>query len=333
MAEVVIDDLRYGYLKMLDMVMEHGEETSPRGQLTKEVRNATIILTDPTKAIPCKVGRKLNMKIGAVETTQLIAGVSSAMQLNVVSKNAFEAYMNSGRLLGAYGPRLYDQLPNVIRLICRDPDTRQAAALVWRGDETELALLGNGDVPCTVALSWNVREGKLNASTVMRSNDVFLGVAYDFWMFTRLQMTLAWALGLEVGDYRHHAISLHAYERDWDKVGEFEIDTEEPKLPGGYTDGEVGGVLLSEEDAIARWRRARDWAYSVVVGTDVSGVSEDVAWYTKTLKDHAANGLMCKQCRYFYPTDSEDARHIMDDAITSCKKCCPECNSTPRILQ
>lgn len=311
MAEVTINDLRSGYVEMINMVMEQGEEVSPRGQRTKEVRNATIILTDPTKAIPAKVGRKLNMKIGAVETTQLIAGVSSAMQLNTVSKNAFEAYMNHGRLVGAYGPRLYPQMENVVRMICRDPDTRQAAALVWRGDETDLALLGNKDVPCTVALSWNVRNGKLNASTVMRSNDVFLGVAYDFWMFTRLQMTLAWALGLEVGDYRHHAISLHAYERDWDKVDEFVIDPEEPKLPGGYTptdDKLVTGEILSEELAVLRWQSAREEALNVVQGRPVE--MSGARWYADLLADHTANGIMCKQCRYFWPLGSENSQSI-----------------------
>jgi thymidylate synthase len=322
MAEVVINDLRHGYLDMINMVMEHGEEVSPRGQLTKEVRNATVILTDPTKAIPVAVGRKLNMKIGAVETTQLIAGVSSAMQLNLVSKNAFEAYMNNGRLIGAYGPRLYHQMENVVRMICRDPDTRQAAALVWRGDETDLALLGNKDVPCTVALSWNVRHGKLNASTVMRSNDVFLGVAYDFWMFTRLQMTLAWALGLEVGDYRHHAISLHAYERDWDKVNDFSISPKEPKLPGGYTptdDQLVTDQVLSENLAVTRWRFAREEALKVVTGDQVE--LSGAKWYADTLKDHAAVGLMCKQCRYFYNPDTFSYELI--EATGFCGSCNP----------
>jgi hypothetical protein len=243
------------------------------------------------------------------------------MQLNLASNNAFEAYMNNGRLIGAYGPRLYHQMENVVRLICQDPDTRQAAALVWRGDETTLALMGNKDVPCTVALSWNVRNGKLNASTVMRSNDVFLGVAYDFWMFTRLQMTLAWALGLELGDYRHHAISLHAYERDWDKVNEFIIDPEEPKLPGGYTDGfDVPGTLLSEDEAIARWREARQQALNVVKGSkDVDFFNAQ--WYADTLKDHAATGVMCVQCRYFYLPDTEDAAQI--SKIHSCTRCNP----------
>ncbi len=327
MAEVIINDLRQGYVDLVNFVMENGEETSPRGQKTKEVRNATIVLTDPTKAIPVGVGRKLNMKIGAVETTQLIAGVSSAMQLNLVSKNSFEAYMNNGRLMGAYGPRLYKQMENVVKLICRDPDTRQAAALVWRGDETDLALYGNPDVPCTVALSWNVRDGKLNASTIMRSNDVFLGVAYDFWMFTRLQMTLAWALGLEVGDYRHHAISLHAYERDWDKIDEFDIAEEEPELPGGYTpqpfsaDAAWTGELLPEDTALARWRFARSLALDVVTGKTDDVIPSGPAWYAETLKDHAANGIMCKNCRYFYPPNTRDETYIIGTGW--CTKCYP----------
>ena len=305
MAELIIDDLRDGYIDLIEFVENEGELVSPRGMQTKEVRNATIVLTNPIEAIPQGVGRKLNMKIGAVETTQLIAGVSSAMQLNLASNNAFEAYMNDGRLLGAYGPRLYGQLENVIRLISRDPDTRQAAALVWRGDETTLALSGNKDVPCTVALSWNVRDGKLNASTVMRSNDVYLGVAYDFWMFTRLQMTLAWALGLEVGDYRHHAMSLHIYERDWGKVDDLDVSDQAPKYPLGYTGHPEWdefsfrkGIPFEEEESIERWRWARNEALNVINGEYTS--SEGGRWYGQLLKEYATDLVLCIDCRYFY---------------------------------
>ena len=313
MAEIIINDLREGYIELIDFVESTGELVSPRGMKTKEVRNATIVLTDPVQAIPMGVGRKLNMKIGAVETTQLIAGVSSAMQLNLASNNAFEAYMNDGRLLGAYGPRLYGQLENVIRLIARDPDTRQASALVWRGDETTLALGGNKDVPCTVALSWNVRDGRLNASTVMRSNDVHLGVAYDFWMFTRLQMTLAWALGLEVGDYRHHAVSLHIYERDWGKVEEFEVADKAPNYPMGYTgDPDADdlsfrrGIPFDEDEAIERWRNARQQACNVVVGEHVT--FKDAVWYRNMLDGYATTLEFCARCRYFYDESNAPAR-------------------------
>lgn len=306
MAELIINDLRLGYIDLIDFVEQEGELVSPRGMKTKEVRNATIVLTDPVQAIPMGVGRKLNLKIGAVETTQLIAGVSSGMQLNLVSKNNFENYMNDGRLLGAYGPRLYEQLSSVIKMISRDQDTRQAAALVWRGNETSLALHGNKDVPCTVALSWNVRNGKLNASTVMRSNDVFLGVAYDFWMFTRLQMTLAWALGLEVGDYRHHAVSLHIYERDWGKVEDLEVTPDDPNYPPGFTSSYKYDYDLTEEEALDRWARAREAAFDVITGNEPSGVMNGAQWYYDLLKDHSTDAPFCETCRYFYKDEDQE---------------------------
>lgn len=307
MAELIIDNLREGYIDLLDFVENEGELVAPRGMKTREVRNATIILTDPTQAIPMGIGRKLNMKIGAVETTQLVAGVSSGMQLNLVSNNNFENFMNDGRLLGAYGPRLYHQLENVIKMISRDQDTRQAAALVWRGNETDLALSGNKDVPCTVALSWNVRNGKLNASTVMRSNDVFLGVAYDFWMFTRLQMTLAWALGLEVGDYRHHAVSLHIYERDWGKADDLVVGPDDPTYPPGFTSSFHDSPVADEHEALHRWDQAREAAFDVVRGEEPSGVLNGAQWYYDLLKDHASTSNFCGWCRYFYSDNDPDA--------------------------
>ncbi len=318
MADLVIEDLRYGYVDMVKWVEDEGELVSPRGMQTKEIRNATIRLTDPVAAIPVGIGRKLNMKIGAAETTQLIAGVSSATQLNSASNNAFEQFMNEGRLLGAYGPRLYTQLDNVIRMISRDKYTRQAAALVWRGDETTLALGGNKDVPCTVALSWNVRDGKLNASTVMRSNDVWLGVAYDFWMFTRLQMTLAWALGLEVGDYTHHAMSLHIYERDWGKVNDLDVLDNAPKYPGGFTGLDPVRAPADEDTAIARWNESRSAALAVVMGYNPPQDFEPAWWYHEKLVGSVGKLSMCQSCRYFFePMDhASRAIHMAGECTT-----------------
>jgi thymidylate synthase len=50
----------------------------------------------------------------------------------------------------------------------------------------------------------------------MRSNDVWLGAAYDFFQFTQVQIALASVLGIEPGKYAHHAGSLHIYEQHYE---------------------------------------------------------------------------------------------------------------------
>ena len=49
----------------------------------------------------------------------------------------------------------------------------------------------------------------------MRSNDVWLGAAYDFFQFTRVQIAIASILGIEPGTYNHHVGSLHIYEQHY----------------------------------------------------------------------------------------------------------------------
>ena len=53
-------------------------------------------------------------------------------------------------------------------------------------------------------------------SVYMRSNDVWLGAAYDFFQFTRVQIAIASVLGIEPGSYSHHVGSLHIYEENYD---------------------------------------------------------------------------------------------------------------------
>jgi thymidylate synthase len=51
----------------------------------------------------------------------------------------------------------------------------------------------------------------------MRSNDIWLGVPYDYFVFTSLQTKMAMELGVDVGEYTHFAGSLHLYKRDLDR--------------------------------------------------------------------------------------------------------------------
>jgi thymidylate synthase len=61
-----------------------------------------------------------------------------------------------------------------------------------------------------------IREGKLEWSQIMRSNDVFKGLPYNFVQFTSLQEVLAGWVGVEPGTYTHFSDSLHVYEQDMD---------------------------------------------------------------------------------------------------------------------
>ena len=52
----------------------------------------------------------------------------------------------------------------------------------------------------------------------MRSNDIITGVPYHVTFFTEVQKYIPKRLGLETGSYTHFDVSLHLYEKDFDKV-------------------------------------------------------------------------------------------------------------------
>ena len=142
---------------------------------------------------------------------------------------------------GAYGPRLFkmrhgvNQIANVIGLLKRKPNTRQAAIQLF---DAEDLLKSYKDVPCTCILQFVVRRQKLHMMTYMRSNDAFLGLPHDVFAFTFLQELIARSIKVELGTYRHSVGSLHLYEKHRKKAQRYlkeawQSRIEMPPMPPG----------------------------------------------------------------------------------------------------
>lgn len=313
---LVTDDMRDGYRDLVSMVLT-GERAAPRGLETFELRGVTVEVTNPRLAVPSGTRPKLKNAIGCAETVHLLGGLSDAAQLlSIVS--AWSNYIVDGQQPGAYGPRIANQLESIIKLLARDSDTRQAVALIWH--QTELGQ-PSPDVPCTVNLQWFVRNGALEMQTTMRSQDIFLGVPYDYWMFTNLQAALAHCLGLELGSYRHVVGSLHAYARDLDALKNLGEPTECPPLfiahgtdtRGGERDGEV---------AWNRWKgNVRALARGCVVDSTNKSFPASATWYRETLAPHRSGNLLCTCCHYVKPHEQFQPSRTFDwrSKCASCK--------------
>jgi thymidylate synthase len=203
-----------GYAEIVRSVMVYGNHVAPRGQMTHELCDAIIRIENPYDSLPVGTGRKLNLKIAAVEALQLI-GAFSKPSLNVLASRKFSEFQEpDGSFYGSYGVRIGHQVGQVIRKIKEDPFTRQAVITLWNPSLDNDP--GHKDYPCTVMLGFRVRRDHLDMSVTMRSNDVWLGLTYDVFQFTQLQFVVARALDIGIGTYTHHALSLHLYSRDMD---------------------------------------------------------------------------------------------------------------------
>lgn len=121
-------------------------------------------------------------------------------------KNANSAY---GWLMkSAFG---FDQIEKVIELLKTDPHSRRAVININTPNPN---VIETKDEPCTIMLQFLLRDGKLYCTTVMRSNDIYLGFPYDIAFFTEVQKIIADRLKVEYGTYTHFATSFHVYDRD-----------------------------------------------------------------------------------------------------------------------
>ena len=109
----------------------------------------------------------------------------------------------------------FDQIEMVIRLLKADPGSRRAVVNI---NDANPRTMITKDEPCTICLQFYIRDGRLNCTAIMRSNDLWFGTPYDVLYFTTLQQYIAACLGLELGSYTHFATSLHYYLRDENKL-------------------------------------------------------------------------------------------------------------------
>lgn len=210
--------MQSGYPRIVRRVQDEGRRTAPRGLATIEVRDAVIAVEDPSASLPIGCGRNLNSALGVAEALQLIAGISTPSLLLKITDN-LRQFMTPNPAgpgfsqHGAYGPRAGWQMPRLLKRLRDDPDTRQGVITVYDPD-LDLVDPPPSDVPCTLALRFGTEHNTLVLTAVMRSNDVWWGLAYDAFQFTQLQLTVARCLDRTPGPYTHVALSLHLYERD-----------------------------------------------------------------------------------------------------------------------
>lgn len=167
--------------------LRSGEAEKPRGLLAY-VRRNKIFSYQPLTFIKKPKG---NPAIGIMEGLQMIAGVFDLEAIKRVAPNAKHELFTP---MSAYGPRIVNQLPKVLDLLCIDPATRQAVLLIAHPDDP-LA-----ERPCTLALQLHCQISSDQTYTVsstafMRSSDGIWGLPYDIIQFGLLTHVAASIVG------------------------------------------------------------------------------------------------------------------------------------------
>jgi len=208
----------HAWYQLLRQLLLDGQPIGPRGMATREVLNATIAFPMRYPVICCPA-RKLSYKFMAAEALWVTAGNDKAADIVPYNKHMAEFSDDGETFAGAYGPPWVDQLDYLLRTLGNDQQTRQAVVTLWRPNPKP-----SKDIPCTVALTFNIRDNKLNCHVFMRSSDIWLGVPYDFFTFTMMATKLRCIYNdtnrqrVQPGLLYFTAVSSHLYDRDLEQV-------------------------------------------------------------------------------------------------------------------
>ena len=201
---------------------------SSRAGDTREILHAGIALSDPRQRWTSVRQPPLNIAFAFAEVVWIVTGRNDAAFLNYFNRKLPLFCGATSTYPGAYGYRLrrhfgFDQLEKAYDVLRNNPDSRQAVLQLWDAKEDLPHHDGSArsnDIPCNVLSLLKVREGRLEWTQIMRSNDIFRGLPYNLIQFTCLQEIIAGWLNLELGAYHHLSDSLHVYNVDWEHIVE-----------------------------------------------------------------------------------------------------------------
>lgn len=225
------------YRKLCNDLLDKGhimETRNIRGN-TMELCNYTMTITD----LYCEY---VSLETGGTNLTYLAAELlwywSARNDLDFISKfsNIWAKVSDDGVTANsAYGYILqkkhnFNQIETIIDLLKADPYSRRAVLNINVPNEN---VKDTKDEMCTICLNYQIRNGKLHCTCVMRSNDANFGLRNDLGYFIYLQKYIAKRLGVPAGTYTHFAMSIHFYDRDFDfikKVAYGTMETSKQRL-------------------------------------------------------------------------------------------------------
>jgi len=162
----------------------------------------------------------MNPAFALAEVIWIMSGRNDSAFLNYFNPK-LPQYAGAGEFYhGAYGFRLrkhfgFDQLEHAYHALSANPDSRQVVLQIWESQIDMPDAVGaprSKDIPCNIVSMLKIRNGRLEWTQIMRSNDLVLGLPHNIVQFTSLQEIMAGWLNVEVGAYHHFADSLHLYE-------------------------------------------------------------------------------------------------------------------------
>lgn len=219
MSEIIANTADELFDKTLEELLK--QDTDDVHGIAHEIINAHLVLTDPTRNTMCNSKRKMPIRYAIGELLWYLSTNRSAKSIAPFSKFWQNIADENGNVNSNYGYCIHkkfdiDQWEVVKQLLLKNEASRQA--VIHIKEPRNLIEYPTKDVNCTLTLQFLIRNNKLDLIVNMRSNDIWLGLPYDLFNFTCMQIRMAMELKVDIGTYYHNVGSLHMYAADVEKV-------------------------------------------------------------------------------------------------------------------
>lgn len=188
---------------------------------TDEVLHSVFGIRDPRQRWVYSRTPPISPAHAIAEVIWILAGLEDSAFVNYWNPRLPEFQGKGPTYRGAYGHRLrvrfgIDQLEIAYNALREDGDSRRVVLQIYSAEHDLIHAANHEikDVPCNVCSFLKIRDGRLEWTQLMRSNDLHYGVPYNFVQFTTLQEVMAGWLGVGLGNYIHFSDSLHLYDRN-----------------------------------------------------------------------------------------------------------------------
>jgi thymidylate synthase len=210
--EITADNALDAWKKAMKEILENGQETSDfEGRLSRELLNLTI-------TVRCVDGITAPM--------EKIKGLKKWVypELDEIEDVIFKRESSSAYYY-TYGVRLFnysnskDQIEDyIIPLLKEHPNSRRAIAVLYH-PLIDSKLIAK-ESPCMISIYFKILDGKLTVTTLLRSNDVFIGWPANIYHSFLLQRHVAGKLGIEAGSITTISHSGHVFDEYNEEMNE-----------------------------------------------------------------------------------------------------------------
>ncbi|RMD67958.1 hypothetical protein D6817_00095 [Candidatus Pacearchaeota archaeon] len=207
--EIIERDVERAWKKALQAIFTSGADFVDKdGRVCRELLNLSITLISL---------KKITKPIEIINSSkEWIYPSLEELESIMLSKDENPGYYYT------YGSRAFnfdglDQINDYVIPLLKKDTTSRRATIVFYNPKRD-SVLFRKDIPSRIMMNFNLRQGELHLTEVVRSNDLFFGWPADIFQAHVLQAHIAKKLGCKPGTITTHSISAHIFKEQFEAI-------------------------------------------------------------------------------------------------------------------